>query len=274
MNVEIFKKLCINRYFELEVAKAHRAGHINIPIYLSIGQDHIPAIISEQCGGWPLFIQHRCHSWCLSWGMPPISIAKELLGRKDGCNKGMGGSASLASKDHNIFGHSGLLGDQIPIAVGYAQASQQKTICVLGDAAAEEDYALASFGYAATHNVPILFVCEDNDLSILTEKKVRRSWRLVEVAKSLGLNAFAISDSYKAIEESVQRIKLPGLINISTTRHMWHAGSGQDTCPKHDILPVMRKKLSLSQEEHQANIEHIEYSTKNKMERLWQQLLT
>ena len=30
-------------------------------------------------------------------------LRKELLGRKDGCNNGMGGSASLASKEHNIL---------------------------------------------------------------------------------------------------------------------------------------------------------------------------
>lgn len=265
--LDLFKQLCINRYFELEVAKAHQDGHINIPIYLSIGQDHIPAIVAHYFKGLPLFPQHRCHSWCLSWGMSPESIAKELLGRTDGCNKGMGGSASLASKEHNIFGHSGLLGDQVPIATGYAQASQKRTICVLGDAAAEEDYVLASFGYAATHKVSILFICEDNNLSILTEKKVRRSWKIEEVARSLGLNAFSIDDHPKAIEESVERIKLPGLINIHTKRHMWHAGSGKDKEPGYDVLAMLRAPI-LSDHTNE-----IEVKIKNYMATLWKNLL-
>lgn len=265
--IEIFKQLCINRYFELEVAKAHQNGHINIPIYLSIGQDHIPAIIAQYCKDWALFPQHRCHSWCLSWGMSPESIAKELLGRKDGCNGGMGGSASLASKEHKIFGHSGLLGDQAPIAVGYAQASKQKTVCILGDAAAEEDYVLASLGYATTHKVPILFICEDNNLSILTEKKVRRSWSIVDVAHGFGLNAYDIEDDIYSIYKTVQKIKLPGLININTCRHLWHAGSGQDKKPEYDILECLKKSSLMKP------CLHMEQETKIYMETLWKNLL-
>ena len=46
---------------------------------------------------------------------------------------------------------------------------------------AEEDYVLSALGWAATKNLPILFVVEDNNLSILTEKKVRRVWEMDDV---------------------------------------------------------------------------------------------
>jgi len=267
--ISIFTKFCINRYFELEVVKAHQQGYINIPIYLSIGQDHIPAVISEICIGWPLFPQHRCHSWCLSWGMDPKSIVKELLGRKDGCNKGMGGSASLASKKHKIFGHSGLLGDQVPIAVGYAQASQTKTIVILGDAAAEEDYVLASLGCAATHKVPILFICEDNNLSILTEKRVRRSWNLQNIARSMEIPSYNIDDDIEQVFNTtlIATANLPAFININTKRHMWHAGSGKDYEPNYDQFT----KYFYIDEKHTSNIKS---QTQEYMEKLWKQLPT
>ena len=41
----------------------------------------------------------------------------------------------------------------------------------MGDASAEEDYALGALGWASTKELPILFIVEDNNLSILTEKK-------------------------------------------------------------------------------------------------------
>ena len=41
----------------------------------------------------------------------------------------------------------------------------------MGDASAEEDYVLGALGWAATKKLPILFIVEDNNLSILTEKK-------------------------------------------------------------------------------------------------------
>ena len=54
----------------------------------------------------------------------------------------------------------------------------------MGDAAAEEDYVLGGLGWASTKNIPLITVVEDNNLSILTEKKVRRNWEMSDVAKS------------------------------------------------------------------------------------------
>ena len=42
-----------------------------------------------------IFGQHRCHSIYLSFGGDKIKLIDELLGRKSGCTKGMGGSASI-----------------------------------------------------------------------------------------------------------------------------------------------------------------------------------
>ena len=62
------------------------------------------------------------------------------------------------------------MGNQIPIAVGACFSKKTPTIAIVGDSAAEEDYVLSSIGWAATKNLPILFIVEDNNLSILTEK--------------------------------------------------------------------------------------------------------
>ena len=48
-------------------------------------------------------------------------------------------------------------------------------------------------------NLPIWFIVEDNNLSILTEKKVRRNWEMGDVAKSFGLESFDVEDSPKEI---------------------------------------------------------------------------
>ena len=89
-------------------------------------------------------------------------------------------------EEKNIFGHDGLMGSQVPIGVGSCYVSNKPTIIFVGDSAAEEDYVLSSIGWASTKNIPVLFVIEDNNLSILTEKKVRRSWDMHNVAKGFG----------------------------------------------------------------------------------------
>ena len=105
-----------------------------------------------------LFGQHRCHSIYLAFGGDKKKLVDELLGRKSGCTKGMGGSASIHSKDINMYGHDGLMGSNGPIGVGACFATGKPTIIFLGDAAAEEDYVLGSLGWASTKNIPLLTV--------------------------------------------------------------------------------------------------------------------
>ena len=75
-----------------------------------------------------LFGQHRCHSIYLSFGGDKIKLVNELLGRKNGCTKGMGGSASIHSKEINMFGHDGLMGSGFTIEIPSAKNS-----CGCGD---------------------------------------------------------------------------------------------------------------------------------------------
>lgn len=247
----IWQDTCWNRAFELAVVKAHKAKKLPpAPIYLSIGTEHVPAaVFAALCGPSTrnrvnLFPQHRCHSWLLTFTGRDGELADELLGLRTGCAGGMGGSASLHCQEAQVYGHSGLLGDQVPIAAGMALASQEYTVVVLGDAACEEDYVLATFGFAVSKKLPMLFIVEDNNLSILTETEVRRSWDVVDVTKGFGMEAYNITDSPDVIFNSVRALKtLPALLNINVCRHYWHAGSGQDGPPKWDSYAGFKEWL-------------------------------
>ena len=94
-----------------------------------------------------------------------------------------------------MFGHDGHMGTQVPIGTGACFESKKPTIVFMGDASAEEDYVLGALGWASTKKLPILFIVEDNNLSILTEKKVRRNWHMHDVAKSFKMKGFDISDN-------------------------------------------------------------------------------
>ena len=141
----------------------------------------------------------------------------------------MGGSASIQCKEKHIYGHDGLMGSQVPIGVGSCYVSNKTTIVFMGDSSAEEDYVFSSIGWAATKNIPILFVVEDNNLSILTKKKVRRNWKMDSVAKGFGVKAYNISDDPDDIKKHLNGVfKKPMLLNINTVRKYWHAGAGID----------------------------------------------
>lgn len=244
----IYKRAAFCRAFEEEVARRAEAGQFKFPIYLSIGQEYIPATVAtwlENNGvaDRQVFIQHRGHSQYLCFGGDLDELVLELLGDARGCAGGMGGSASICSRARSIFGHDGLMGTQVPIAVGACYGNRKPTICFVGDAAAEEDYVLAALGWAATQKLPILFVVEDNNLSILTEKSVRRSWDVDAVARAFGLASVECSDDPQEMIDGPLKLPWPALLNVRTTRISWHAGHGVDNPNAFDRHADVAKRL-------------------------------
>lgn len=243
----LVKEAYQNRCFEMQVAKALNEGRARPPIYLSVGTEHIPVLLKSSLHevgveDYAIFPQHRCHSYFLTFSKDKVaamaSLRDELCGLDSGCGKGMWGSASLHIPNRMI-GHNGHLGSQAAIACGYAQATGKKVVCILGDAACEEDEVLASLGYAATHKLNIMFLVENNGLSILTETSVRRSWTTWDVAKGFGLKTDSVGDTMAGLsgvlEEYLSSNK-PCLIDVECCRHLWHAGSGTDGPPQWDTL--------------------------------------
>ena len=118
---QIYEKMYLVRQFELSVVSAHKNGLISVPFYLGIGQESIAATLSSFLPkGTPIFAQHRAHSYFLSFGGNPKHLKDELTSSGDIWSKGSGGSASISASEIRMFGHSGLMGDQVPISTGYA----------------------------------------------------------------------------------------------------------------------------------------------------------
>lgn len=274
ITLELFRRICLCRYFEWELKKVYDQGElIKMPIYLSIGQESIAAALSLALPNAYQFGQHRCHDLYLCYGGDPAKLIDELLHRPTGCAGGMGGSASIHSPETGMFGHDGLMGTQVPIAVGFALGSNQGTITIMGDASAEEDYVLSSLGFADSKKPPILFVCADNGLSILTKVETRRHWQITEIAKAFGLPAVEITDDPWLIMYHVNKLKenLPAFINIHTSRVLWHAGTGKDSEPEWDRFELIKeelRKLGLT-----SKTTEIENTVKKQVGELWQERL-
>ena len=230
---KVFDKISFCRHFENYVYEKVQDKTISIPVYLSAGQESTPcsiAVFLKDKNIEPnIFIQHRGHSTYLAFEAQPEKLIDELLGLKSGCSFGMGGSASIQSLEKNIFGHDGLMGSQVPISVGHCYETKHPTIVFMGDASSEEDYVGSAIGWASTKNLPILFVVEDNNLSILTEKKVRRNWNMHELAKGYKVDAYDIEDDPTIIADHLKDVfNGPLLLNIRTVRKYWHSGAGID----------------------------------------------
>lgn len=268
-SLALYERICRIRAFELRVKKAYDDGLMKIPIYLSSGREAIAAALSLSYEKPFIFAQHRAHDLYLAYGGDPAALVDELLGRPTGCAHGMGGSASIHSPAIGMFGHSGLMGDQVPIAVGFALGMRKRTLAVMGDASAEEDYVAAAMGYAASKKLPILFVCVDNGLSILTKVEVRRSWKMVDLAKAFGMEAVEITDDPWLVMHHAKLLssRSPAFMNIHTARVFWHAGTGSDGPPEWDRFALVRQEmenLGLG-----AQAQEIEAKAASAVEELW-----
>jgi TPP-dependent pyruvate/acetoin dehydrogenase alpha subunit len=262
--LDIFKTASLCRNFEERVFNLIQKKTFKYPLYLSAGEEYISATLSNYYKDQQplIFAQHRAHSTYLSFKGNIDKLIKELLGKEDGCAGGMGGSASICSTEIGMFGHDGLMGSQIPIAVGACLTSNKLTLAICGDASAEEDYVMSAIAWAGTKKIPILFIVEDNNLSILTEKKVRRDWEMDSFARSVGVNAENITDNPKEIYNALDNLSLPALLNIRTDRLFWHAGAGIDEHEKID-----RYKLQMDELGDSARNIHDE--TKTYINQLW-----
>jgi len=269
--LELFRRGNYSRHFDYKVKKEFDEGRFKIPIYLAIGSEFNSAALSMVLEGVNIFGQHRAHGLYLSFGANPEALRDELLGLPSGCSGGMSGSNAIQGKEIKMYGHSGLMGEQIPIAVGAAMASGETTLAICGDASVEEDYIYPSLGWAASKDFPVIFICEDNDLSILTKVEVRRSWNPTDVAKSMGMYAVDITDDPWLIAYHAKKIKesgKPGFINIRTCRVLWHAGTGNDGAPewnRYEMILKELKKVGIDKE-----IDKIDEENRDKVETLWQ----
>ena len=149
--------------FEKRIADLFNKGMIPFPIHLSAGnEDSLIKIFGNiQESDW-VFSTWRSHYHCLLKGVPEIELENAILN---------GHSISLNFPDYRIYS-SAIVGGQIYQAVGVAmsikiQNQNDKVWCFIGD-------AQTAFAYSENFDLPITFVIEDNNQSVLTD--TRKTW--------------------------------------------------------------------------------------------------
>jgi TPP-dependent pyruvate/acetoin dehydrogenase alpha subunit len=111
----------------------------------------------------------------LARGLAPERVMAELLGRSSGTNRGKGGRGHLADPRAGFFGAHAVVGGNISIAVGVALSMQLSgsngVVAILfGDGASGVGALHESLNIAAIWNLPVLFVCNNNQFSVSTPR--------------------------------------------------------------------------------------------------------
>jgi pyruvate dehydrogenase E1 component alpha subunit len=232
------------RAVEEEIAARYGEWEMRCPTHLSIGQEAVASVIGHILNDSDLAIStHRAHAHYLGKGGDLKSMIAEIYGKENGCSKGRGGSMHLIDKSVGFMGSTAIVGGTIPIGTGFAlgmkyRKTNQISCVFLGDGAIEEGAFYEAANFAALHQLPILFLCENNLYSVYSslEKRQPHGRKIHELAKAIGLssdygNGNDIIQIYDILKSAVDNIRTgngPSFIEFSTYRWREHCGPNYD----------------------------------------------
>jgi TPP-dependent pyruvate/acetoin dehydrogenase alpha subunit len=164
------------RHFEERVGQLKRADEVHGLIHLSVGQEGVAAAVCGQLrDDEPVYSGHRAHGHAIAKGAPLDRVMAELMGRDDGLCRGMGGSMHLVDVSHGFLGATGVVGGNIPMALGSAlaarlQGGDQVAVVFFGDGAVQAGHFNESVNLASLWELPVILVCENNGFAEFTPR--------------------------------------------------------------------------------------------------------
>jgi acetoin:2,6-dichlorophenolindophenol oxidoreductase subunit alpha len=164
------------RHFEERVGQLKRADEVYGLIHLSVGQEGVAAGVCTQLrDDDPVYSGHRAHGHAIAKGAPLERVMAELMGRDGGLCRGLGGSMHLVDVEHGLLGATGVVGGNIPMALGSALAARlvggdQVAVVFFGDGAVQAGHFSESVNLATLWELPVVLVCENNGFAEFTPR--------------------------------------------------------------------------------------------------------
>lgn len=297
MNIyNIYKKSLYIRIFEEKLDYLFKKGLINGTAHFCIGQEYIPVIVSHYLNKNDFVTStHRGHGHALAKGLDPAKLLAELVGKQTGYNSGKGGSQHIISKEYGYFAN-GITGGMIPIATGLAFAIKYQNknnliVAYLGDGAFNEGYVQESLNLAVIWQLPILFICENNQYAMSTPYKKTHGADIYQRAKSIGIISELIRDNdYEMFDKVVQKYindikkkSKPYFIEIQTYRHLGHSKNDKNLYRNHeeeekwfktDVLKKLEKEITTKNQCPQKKLNQLKNKYETEIEKLIKGVLT
>jgi pyruvate dehydrogenase E1 component alpha subunit len=238
---EMFYWLKLIRGFDERLSALVKQGKVRSGVYTGIGQE---AIIVGTCFAlrkedWvcPL---HRDLGAFLLKGVEPRVMMAQMFAKTTGLSKGRDSALHSGVNELGIFGNTSMLGANLPVAAGLAytfkmEKNDNVVVAYFGEGASNVGDFHEALNFAGVHQLPILFICENNQYaySVPLEKSMAID-DVADRAEGYGFDGVAINGNdvlavYLATQGALARARAgdgPTLIECKTYR--WHGHSEHD----------------------------------------------
>jgi pyruvate dehydrogenase E1 component alpha subunit len=225
------------RYFESNVEKKFLAGEIPGFVHLYIGEEATgTGVISNLTHKDYIETTHRGHGHTIAKGADLKKMMAEIFGKKAGFCKGKGGSMHIADFSVGMLGANGIVGGGYTLATGAGLAckmQKRKDISVVffGDGASNRGTFHEAANMAAVWDLPVLFVCENNQWASTTPYQTTTSVAdIADRAQGYGMpgvivdgnDVFAVYEAAKDLIEKIRKGSGPALLECKTYRLKGH----------------------------------------------------
>jgi pyruvate dehydrogenase E1 component alpha subunit len=226
------------RAFEERVLELVSSRQMEGLVHLGIGQEAVAAgVYNLLRSDDVLFTGHRAHGHFVARGADLRGMMAELFGRASGLCAGKGGSMHLVQADIGLLGATGVVGGNVPLALGAALAIQERdsdavAAVFFGDGAAQAGHFLESLNLVSLWQLPVVLVCENNGYAEFTPRSVHtRVGRVADLAAPYGIvhrtvdgnDALAVHAAADELLSRVRRGDGPALLECLTYRLGGHS---------------------------------------------------
>ncbi len=225
------------RLFEERAGQLKRTDEVYGLIHLSVGQEAVAAGVCGQLrNDDAVYSGHRAHGHAIAMGASLDRVMAELMGREDGLCHGLGGSMHLVDVEHGLMGATGVVGGNIPIALGTALANHldggdQATVVFFGDGAVQAGHFNETVNLATLWGLPLILVCENNGFAEFTPRSAHTNVERVsdvvapyELTRETvdGNDLGAVWDAFGGFLEKARKGEGPLLLECLTHRLRGH----------------------------------------------------
>jgi len=241
--MDFYKEMSLMRRIEIAADVAYKKKQIRGFLHLYNGQEAVAAgLESELKPSDHVITAYRCHAHMISrrCGTEPKAVLAELLGKDTGCSRGKGGSMHMYNDKTNFHGGNGIVGAQVPIGTGIAWSQKLNktgavTVIYYGDGAANQGQIFEASNMAKIHNLPAIYVCENNQYgmgtSVARASATPDFYTRGQFIPGIRYNGMNVLQSREVAKYAVEYARTTGpiLLEAKTYRYKGHSMSDPGT---------------------------------------------